>query len=118
MTRTLNPILVILLSLALLVGGSSLLGTLVAVPLGFGEEPDFRGLLLLAGLFVGLAGTIYPLCVALTNDYLESRQMVSASATLLLIFGLGTIAGSVGGALVMDVLERQGHVWVGAVRPI
>jgi MFS family permease len=86
----------------------SLLGLLVSVPLATQDGRAFPLLLVLAGLFVGLVGTIYPLCVALTNDYLHSHQMVSASATLLLIFGVGTIIGPIGGSLMMELFGPRG----------
>lgn len=86
----------------------ALLGMLVAIPLTGRDSQPFVVLLALAGLFVGLVGTIYPMCVALTNDQLHSRQTVSASGTLLLIFGVGTIVGPVGGSLVMELLGGQG----------
>lgn len=86
----------------------SLLGLLIALPLITQEGDNFLMLLILVGLFVGLVGTIYPMCVALTNDQLQSHQIVSASATLLLIFGTGTIAGPVGGSLAMQVAGGVG----------
>lgn len=86
----------------------SLLGLLVTIPLITQDGGYFPGLLVLSGLFVGLVGTIYPMCVALTNDALHSHQMVSASATLLLIFGTGTIIGPVVGSLMMELLGGRG----------
>lgn len=86
----------------------SLIGLLVALPLITQKGDNFLLLLILVGLFVGFVGTIYPMCVALTNDQLESHQIVSASATLLLVFGVGTIAGPVGGSLAMQLAGGVG----------
>lgn len=86
----------------------ALLAVLCVVPLILGRSTDFLTLLLLGGLFVGMAGTVYPMCVALTNDYLEPHQMVSASASLLLIFGIGTVVGPIGGSLAMEFLGGHG----------
>lgn len=86
----------------------SLLGLLISLPLIAYGGRQFTMLLVLIGLFVGLVGTIYPMCVALTNDQLQSHQMVSASATLLLVFGTGTVAGPIGSSLAMQVFGGQG----------
>ncbi|NLO79692.1 MAG: MFS transporter [Xanthomonadaceae bacterium] len=86
----------------------ALLGLLVSLPLSRQEGDSFMLLVALAAAFVGIAGTMYPMCVALTNDQLHSHQMVSASGTLLLIFGIGTIVGPVGGSLAMQYLGGAG----------
>lgn len=86
----------------------SLLGLLISLPLIIQQGNNFMLLLILIGLFVGLVGTIYPMCVALTNDQLQPHQMVSASGTLLLIFGTGTVAGPVGGSLAMQLAGGVG----------
>jgi MFS family permease len=92
------------------------LGTAVCVPLVMFGAQQFLVLLLAGGLFFGMAGSIYPMSVALTNDYLHQHQMVSASAMLLLIFGIGTIVGPIGGSLAMSALGPEGlFMFVGAV---
>lgn len=70
----------------------------------------------LAAVFMGFTATFYPLSVSITNDRLESHQMVSASAALLLSHGLGSCVGPVGGALFMVWLGPAGlFVFLAAV---
>lgn len=73
-------------------------------------KPD---LLLPLAIFIGAGPMLlYSLFIAYTNDYLRPEQMVAASSTLILIFGLGAILGpSVSGAL-MDVIGPAGFLWV------
>jgi MFS family permease len=55
-------------------------------------------------VFYSLAACIYPLCLALTHDMLSKAQIVPASATLLLVNGIGSIAGPViGGAAISGI---------------
>jgi MFS family permease len=97
----------------------ALLGLLVSLPLITQNGDSFLLVVVLVAAFVGLAGTIYPMCVALTNDQLQSHQMVSASGTLLLIFGIGTIVGPVGGSLAMQVFGGVGlFIFVAAAMAI
>lgn len=86
----------------------ALLGLLIALPLSGQTGESFVLLVVLVSAFVGLVGTMYPMCVALTNDQLHSQQMVSASGALLLIFGIGTVVGPVGGSLAMQFFGGAG----------
>ncbi len=61
-----------------------------------------------AALFFGLASCLYALGLALTHDVLDHSQIVPASATLLLAFGLGTIVGPIGGAVAVQVVGPHG----------
>ncbi|TVP52736.1 MAG: MFS transporter [Halomonadaceae bacterium] len=61
-----------------------------------------------SALFVGLTAAIYPIAVAITNDRMESNQIVGASTTLLLAYGIGSCIGPVAGALMMDRLGPGG----------
>lgn len=60
-----------------------------------GVAPDLRPWLLLALVFALGAATLplYSLVVAHTNDYLKPSEMVAASSSLMLVFGIGAIAG-------------------------
>ena len=53
------------------------------------------GLVILATIWGGLAFTIYPLCLALTNDYISSEELLGAGSRLILMHGLGMVAGPV-----------------------
>jgi MFS family permease len=46
-----------------------------------------------AFLYAGMSLPMYSLCVAHTNDFLKPEQMVAASSTLMLLFGIGAIGG-------------------------
>lgn len=48
-----------------------------------------------SGLFFAFATSIYPVSVALTNDQLPSEQMVAACATMLRLYGIGSIVGPI-----------------------
>lgn len=60
------------------------------------------GLFATSALFMGLSAAVYPISVALTNDYLRYDQVVAASSGLLLSNGLGTCVGPLAGSLVMQ----------------
>ncbi|WP_097459805.1 MFS transporter [Mangrovitalea sediminis] len=75
--------------------------SLAAALVGPGSLPL---LFLLVGCFLGLASTIYPVAVAITNDRMDSTKIVSASASLLLSYGIGSCIGPiVGSALVGSI---------------
>lgn len=56
-------------------------------------------LFLSVALYVGFASSLYPVSLALAHDHMRHDQIVGTNATLLLVFGLGTIAGPLGGAM-------------------
>ncbi|MDX1587708.1 MAG: MFS transporter [Oleiphilaceae bacterium] len=64
--------------------------------------------MLTSALFVGLAAALYPIGVAITNDRMASSEIVGASTTLLLAYGIGSCIGPVVGALLMDRLGPGG----------
>jgi MFS family permease len=75
--------------------GAVIAGILTAV-LGYWSTTWLYGTV---AVFYGLTACIYPLCLALTNDALQENEIVPAAASLLLAYGIGTIAGPVlGGA--------------------
>jgi len=63
-------------------------------------------LIIMFGLFGALSFPIYSLSVAHANDYLNSNQMLGASAKLVLIYGAGAIIGP---AVAGVVMERAGN---------
>tara|TARA_Y100000052_G_scaffold10213_1_gene10096 strand:- start:1008 stop:1553 length:546 start_codon:yes stop_codon:yes gene_type:complete len=65
-------------------------------------------LTLLVGLFTGLSATIYPIAVAITNDRMDSNRIVSASATLLLSYGIGSVIGPIAMAKLISLLGPAG----------
>ena len=65
-------------------------------------------LLVLGGLFGGLTFALYPLCVAHTNDRLESEDRVAASGALVLVYSAGAAIGPLAGAAAMTVIGPAG----------
>lgn len=49
----------------------------------------------LAAVWGGLAFSLYPLCLALTNDFIRPEELIGAGAGLLLMHGVGMIVGPV-----------------------
>jgi MFS family permease len=71
----------------------------------------YRSDLLLFGLafvFGGFALTLYSLCVAHTNDFMEEADLVEASGALLLAYGVGALLGPFLGSLLMVAIGPQG----------
>lgn len=59
-------------------------------------------------LMYGLAACIYPVCLALTHDMLSPAQVVPASRAMLLVNGIGAVAGPVVGGLAISLLGPSG----------
>ena len=73
---------------------------------------------LLVGATALLGGTslpLYSLCSAHTNDHLAQRQIVAASATLVLVGGLGLTVGPLLAAGLMRLTGSPGLFWLLAV---
>jgi MFS family permease len=67
--------------------------------------------LALVALYGGLALPMYSLCLAHANDFLEPKQMVQASGTLVLIGGIGASLGPVSVAVMMAAIGPDGFFW-------
>ncbi|GHD41476.1 Predicted arabinose efflux permease, MFS family [Marinobacter persicus] len=65
-------------------------------------------LTILVGVFTGLSATLYPVAVAITNDRMDSNRIVSASATLLLSYGIGSVIGPIVMAELISLLGPAG----------
>ena len=65
----------------------------------------------LAVLWGGLAFTLYPISLSLANDFLEPRQMLGASAGLLLVHGVGMIGGPLVASQLMALIGPPGLFW-------
>ena len=72
--------------------------------------PQLPNYMLYPGFFLvgGLSLPLYALCVAHTNDFLNSEQMVGASSALVLAFGIGAAAGPTLTALTMQAIGPIG----------
>ena len=79
----------------------------VTIPLGWLSPALLIGLF---GLFGAIAMPIYSLAVAHANDHLDTDQMVGASGKLVLLYGMGSIAGPFLVGLAMQVLGPPGFL--------
>jgi MFS family permease len=80
---------------------------LVSAALALGGRPGWP-LLLVGGLFGGLAFALYPLCVAHTNDHLAADERVAASGGLVLAYSIGAAIGPLAGATAMRLAGPPG----------
>ena len=83
---------------------------LIPIILLFADRTAGPGVFTLIGLFGALSLPMYSLCVAHTNDYLEPNQMVSASAGLVMIMGVGAIAGPSTAGFLMSLFSASGFL--------
>lgn len=73
-----------------------------------GIDPQDHAVLYIAAFFYGgFALTMNSLCTAHTNDFLEAKDFVQASGTLLLLFGAGAIVGPYIASLFMEYLGNE-----------
>lgn len=59
-------------------------------------------------VYGGVASSLYPLCVAYSNDHVPSRDAVATASGLLLVYGLGAAAGPLLVGLTMQLLGPRG----------
>ena len=69
------------------------------------------GLFVFVGLLGGLSLPLYSLCIAHANDHLEPSQMVGASASLVLVMGIGASLGPLTAGAVMTAVGANGYFW-------
>ncbi len=93
------------LTVTTVLAGLSAIG---CIPLSQG---DILILLLAVGGFCGLALPLYSVCIAYINDHLDPSQMIAASGTLVLVGGLGAVAGPVVVAAMMDWFGNAWFFW-------
>lgn len=65
-----------------------------------------------AAIFGGFMSTIYPVSVAHAHDRMGSDHVVSVSGRLILVYGLGSMAGPLVGAVLMRKFEIDGVVYM------
>lgn len=87
----------VLMTIAVLAGIASL-GNMFLV------DFDFVPRLVVLCLYMGLASTVYSIAVAITNDMMDSSQIMAASSGLLLSYGLGSVAGPLLSSSLMELL--------------
>lgn len=81
---------------------------LVSLALTLIPGAGFWPMTILCALFMGVVAAVYPIGVAITTDRLSSHQMVSASATLLLSYGIGSCIGPLLSAGLIDWTGAKG----------
>ena len=82
---------------------------------GAGGVDSYALLIGSTALLGGMSLPLYSLCGAHTNDHLTPRQIVAASATLVLIGGLGLTVGPLLAAVLMGLTGPAGLFWLLAV---
>ena len=78
--------------------------TCLLISLNFGSLVVFFALL---ASFGGLLTAIYPLAVSYTNDYLKPEELVSASGTLVLAYGIGAAIGPIFSSFTMTIFGQN-----------
>lgn len=64
--------------------------------------------LALMAVFGGLSFALYPLAISHVNDHVDASDLVAAAAGILIAASLGSTAGPMIGAVVMDVVGPEG----------
>lgn len=86
----------------------TLCAALVSGAEGYVVLRDLPGLELLAFLYGGLMFSVYSISVAHTHDHLSPAQVLGATRTLLLLYGIGALFGPLAGGMAMDRLGPVG----------
>ena len=95
----------VIVSMAWVATGASLVA-------GAGGTHSYALLLVSTTLLGGMSLPLYSLCGAHTNDHLTPRQIVAASATLVLIGGFGLTMGPLLAAAMMHLTGPRGMFWL------
>ena len=89
----------------------ALAAAVLSLVAGAVSQSSAVGLIAIALVFGGTYMPLYSLCIAHTNDFLEPRQMVAASASLVLIGGVGAILGPPIAGATMALAGPNGYFW-------
>jgi MFS family permease len=81
----------------------------LAIAAIFVSTLSLPALIAVAFLFAGMSMPMYSLCVAHTNDFLKADQMVAASGTLMLLYGVGAIGGPFTNGALMSWLGPRAY---------
>ena len=74
--------------------------------------PTGDAVLVLMFIFGGLSFPMYSLAISHVNDLIPSDRIVAASAALVFVTGIGTVAGPIGAALAINWLGAEGFWWL------
>ncbi|MEX2649565.1 MAG: MFS transporter [Alphaproteobacteria bacterium] len=86
-------------------------GAAIAASVALLEAPSFMILLALLFALEGIVAPLYALGVGQTNDYIERKDFVAASAGLLFAWGLGAAIGPTAAGVVMGRIGVSGLFW-------
>ena len=92
-----------------LLTAAALASAALAVAAMIASTHAFGILILAAFLCAGTSMPLYSLCVAHTNDFLKPEQMVGASGTLMLLYGIGAIGGPFTNGALMSWIGPRGY---------
>lgn len=91
----------------IVIAGVSALMVVCSLLLNFAS--DSVPFLVLSGFLLGgMVLTLYPLCLAYTNDWLDPGDMVAGSSSLVMIYGAGAVLGPIGTGLLMTLMGTAG----------
>ncbi|MDP7652825.1 MAG: MFS transporter [Rhodospirillales bacterium] len=97
-------------------GGLALAVCVISVAFFTLPEGEQAPLLILAAVFGGTLFTLYPLCVAHTNDHVAPGDLVRASGGLIVTYGIGAAIGPVAAAGLISLIGPFGlFIFIGAV---
>lgn len=91
------------------IAASALLATAASIVGATG--PTGIALLLTVGLVGGGTFPLYALLNAHTNDWIPPEQLVGAGSRLVLVSGLGAIAGPLAASIAMNAVGPEGFFW-------
>ena len=83
-------------------------GAVVGIATGLFADRWSAGLWVFPCLFGWFVFPLYALCAALMNDWVESGEFVEAAGVLLLLFAVGSVAGSVAAGAAMQAVGPSG----------
>lgn len=95
----------------LVIAGTSLTAAALAVVLP-AVIGDARLLVVGMGAFGFLTLPLYSLAVSHINDWLDAQEIVPASASVVLMAGVGSAAGVVAASLAISVAGTAGYLWM------
>jgi MFS family permease len=87
---------------------TSLATAIAAAVIAYIVIEDRAGLIVSAFVYGGLMFALYSISVAHTNDYLEPGQVLEATRSLLLVYGVGALAGPVLTGYAMNLVGPPG----------
>jgi MFS family permease len=98
-----------------LIGLSAALAAASAAMSAVAALPEQWALLAVSLLFGGLVFTLYPVCIAHTNDHIDSADLVSASGGLILAYSVGATIGPLAASGTMSAAGPAGlFAFIGA----